>query len=895
MKDILFGNNNSNAIKAISRKSFKSNKTRNIVAIIAIFLMTLLFTSVFTVAGVMLHAVQQQNFRQAGSYAHGSLKDLLFEDVKILSTHPLINKYGLKKMLGFMGNNEFAKNPTEVNYCDETYAKLTYIEFIKGGLPRENTMEMACNTKVLEALGIEPKIGTKITLTYEIDRNVTITDTFILSGYWQSEHVNDVSYVYLPLSYVNKTLAENPPAQEYAWSGKLDMNIYLRSDVAIHDTILTILKEGGFQNSDPKVENYRGVGINWAYISAQAIANIDISVILSVIILLFLFLCSGYLTVFNIFHISVSNDIHFYGLLKTIGTTSRQIRKIIYDQALLLCIIGIPLGLLGGFTVGHIIAPIIMQTLNIGQAELTIHPYIFIGGTLFTLVTVFISCKKPAKTAGRVSPVEAVRYTEIANLKKNRRTSRKTNLIHMAFANIARNKLKTGIIVLSLSLSILVLQMTVSFANGLDIHKYLNKFVVSDILLGHVNYLNAMKFFDKDLTLTEKEIQTITGQKGITDFGIVYGTLGNIGTWGTSYAFYSRERLDQVLSDSLEYDTPGAVAAEKKRTEKLGTNENQEVLLSVTMYGMDDFALDNINVLKGTIEDIQAKHGIIAVYSVDHFGNPKIHSNDKNIGDIIRIRHVDEWDYFNFDTDEPIDDIENYEQAYYKVPAKYTDETYEVVALATVNHRMSYRFSGSRIFILPSTSLKNATVNAAPMSLLLDVEHESMMQVENFLEQYTTTINTSLDFESKQRFTNDFYKFKHSHLMIGILLSSVTGLIGTLNFFNVILTSITVRKREFAMLQSIGMTGKQLKTMLISEGLIYIALTMFVALLLTVTTSSMFETVVSSMFWYFSSYFTIIPLIIVLPFLIAIGIFTPILIYEIINKQSIIERLREVT
>lgn len=887
MIDMLFANNNKNVMKHIANKCFKANKTRNVVAITAIFLTTLLFTSVFTVAGVVLHAAEQQSFRQSGGYAHGSFKDISPEDVEVLRTNPLIKTYGLKKMLGLMADNAFAKNPTEVNYCDKTYAELTNIEFLEGSLPRENTMELACNRKVLQVLGIEPKVGSEITLTYEIDKNRTVTDTFTLSGYWQSEEVLDVSFVYLPLSYVDKILAEHPAPGAYAWRGRLDMDIYLNSDAAIHDTMLQILEESGFQNQDPDAENYRSMGVNWAYNSARMNENLDAAGVLFILVLVLLFMFSGILIIYNLFRISVVNDIQFYGLLKTIGTTSRQIKNILYRQSMLLCAIGIPLGLLGGFVTGHVVAPIFMQNLDIGKAELTIKPSIFIGSALLTWITVWVSCKNPARMAGRVSPIEAVRYTEAIRGKKKKRKARKSNLCDMALANIARNKSKTAMVALSLSLSILVLQVTVSLTNGFDMDKYLSRFAVSDFLVGNVNYLNHRELFNAKFALTEEDIHTITSQEAVTDFGAVYGCFGG------AYAFYNREHLDEYLSGMAKYNSEQAMGYTKKRIECLGTNEKKESLLPITMYGMDDFALEKINVFEGSMKGIQAKKGIIAVYRDDNYGNPKMESNDKQIGDTITIRMVGEWAYFDIVTDELIDDIETYEQGYYSVPVSYTDETYEVVALATMKYNMGYRYGGNKNFILPTKSLKEATIHMAPMNVLLEVEDESAVLMERFLEQYTTQISSSLDFESRQQFADAFYSFQNSYRMIGILLSSLIGMVGMLNFFNVILTSITVRKREFAMLQSIGMTGKQLKTMLICEGLWYIVITMLVTVVLTGITLPMFESVVSRGLWFFSSDFTIVPMVVALMFYGVIGIATPVLVYRVMMKHSIVERIRE--
>ncbi|MPN03860.1 hypothetical protein SDC9_151094 [bioreactor metagenome] len=95
------------------------------------------------------------------------------------------------------------------------------------------------------------------------------------------------------------------------------------------------------------------------------------------------------------------------------------------------------------------------------------------------------------------------------------------------------------------------------------------------------------------------------------------------------------------------------------------------------------------------------------------------------------------------------------------------------------------------------------------------------------------------------------------------------------------------------MLQSVGMTGKQLTDMLIGEGLAYVALT----LIFTVTVGSFVSyalvKLLTNQIWFFSYHFTLLPIVICVPFLILIAILIPIVSYRLVSKQSVVERLRE--
>ena len=125
------------------------------------------------------------------------------------------------------------------------------------------------------------------------------------------------------------------------------------------------------------------------------------------------------------------------------------------------------------------------------------------------------------------------------------------------------------------------------------------------------------------------------------------------------------------------------------------------------------------------------------------------------------------------------------------------------------------------------------------------------------------------------------------------MLSLIIGIVGILNFLNAILTGIITRRREFAVLQSVGMTGNQLKTMLVFEGLCYAAGSIIASLILSLITGPVMSSVFESMFWFFSYKFTIAPVLAVAPIFILLGIIMPLITYKSASKHSIVERLSE--
>ena len=132
-----------------------------------------------------------------------------------------------------------------------------------------------------------------------------------------------------------------------------------------------------------------------------------------------------------------------------------------------------------------------------------------------------------------------------------------------------------------------------------------------------------------------------------------------------------------------------------------------------------------------------------------------------------------------------------------------------------------------------------------------------------------------------------------SFLLLGSALSFVVGLVGVLNYINAVLTGIITRKRELAMLQSIGMTGAQLKRMLQYEGLLYALGAVGLALVLALAAGPLLADVMEGMFWFFSYHLTLWPILILLPVFALLGIAVPSLVYRSLSRSTIVERLRD--
>lgn len=880
---------NNKCIRRLSRQSMKTSKVRNIIAILAIALTTVLFTSLFTIAMSMNEGIQQTNFRQAGGFSHGTFKYLTKEQYEILKADKTIKEYGLRRFLGGPTEAPFNKSQVEIGYSDANNAHWMYCDPVEGRLPKEGTNEAATDLHVLELLGVDPEIGREFTITFEVG-GLPTTQTFTLCGWWEYDEVCVANHVLLPESRVNSVLEELGITENVddGMTGLWNLDVMFENSMHIQQDMEQVLENHGFQTvSQSEGDNYIAIGVNWGYLSAQISQSADPAMILAIVALLLLIMLTGYLIIYNIFQISVSNDIRFYGLLKTIGTTPKQLKRILRNQALLLSLIGIPFGLILGWLIGVQLTPVIVARMEGIYDTVSVSPVIFVGAAVFSLFTVLLSCSRPGRLAAKVSPVEAVRYTENNRMStKSRRNSKKVSLFSMAIANLGRSRSKTAVTIISMSLAVVLLTITVTFTNGFDMDKYISKSICTDYIVANAKYFQVNNGgYDKEHAVPQEVIDDVTAVGGIEQGGKIYGKSSWIEEFVTE-DYYRAFLSDFVVEEMVE-----------EYFSLMERNEEGLCATEVQLYGMEDYALSKLRVLEGDISKLSEPGGkyVAAVYWEDDYQNAIMDSNWAKLGDTVTLRYVEEYEYYNPDTGEIYKDSASLtENDSYNYRAKtYEEVDYEVAALVCVPNCLSYRYYGEDAFVLGAENFIQDTKTDSVMLYACDATEEGEAALESFLADYTENQNPEYAYESKASYATEFASFRSMFLLLGGALSFIVGIVGILNFFNAILTGIIARKREFATLQSIGMTGKQLKQMLVYEGLFYAIGAVAFSLLLIVVFRPLLSSLLEGMFWFFTYRFTIMPILIVLPIFVLLGCIVPLVVYHFVAKATIVERLRE--
>ena len=835
MTDILFGNNNRPILKLLAKRSLKAQK--NTIAVLAIMLATLLFTSLFTIAISLQTAMQESNMRTTGTSAHAGIKRLSWEEYEKLSSDTGIKDIGYSIIIGNAVGDDFNKTPTELRYGDETYSELTFNTPDTGHLPEQKN-EIATSRIVLDAMGLPDKVGTQMELTFTTDTD-TFTDTFTLCGIWDGDAVVYRQTMLLSKEYTEQVApvihGETDGTTPPVGTGYIDAVMMMPTAWNIEKQALEVTSKYGLDER---------VSINDAY----GMATVSLSSMLPLVTGIAVIFIAGYLLIYNVFYISIAQDIRFYGMLKTLGTTARQIRKIVYKKAIKLSLMGIPIGLLLGWPIGRLLLPAIVNMLTDDiRIVTTVNPLIFLVAIVFSAITVFISCQKPAILAAKVSPMEALHYIEQAGGKKKQRRSKHISTMMMAKNNLTRNKKKVMIVTLSFALSIVLLNSVYTYVTSFDFDKFVADFSLTDFTVSDTTVINNYAPYNT-ANVSQDFISQAESLNGLED-------IGNIYLWTSKQPLSENDlaRLQELSASSS--DIANELENYRVRQEH-----------GVNVYGLDDFPTEYVQVLDGELNTEQWKAGNgVYVTPLRMMGDGSLCLYKP--GDQISVTQLDG-----------------------------TNKVYDVLAVVSIPSALQtpLQVDMGLDYIFPTNELLGNMVFAdqPAMKTIFNVDEEHQFATENWLKNYTTNTDTALDYLSKVTLRQTFDGMINMYRLVGGALCAILALIGILNFINSMTTSILSRYREIAMLQSVGMTGRQVKQMLIYEGIGYSILGLFGSLILSVIASLTVVRMMGAELTYFTWHFTLLPVFLCIIPLILITAIVPLVCYNKMAQKTVVDRLR---
>ncbi len=845
-----FENNTNAAVKKLAAQRLRADRGKNIFVILAVVLTTSLFAALFAVAGGFLDQNKQVMQRYHGT-AHGNIKFLTKEQYDLLAACDTPESVYYTRVVGMAVNEELAKLSTEVRFAQDGSAGSMLCYPSVGVMPREAD-EIAASTLVLEALGLPCELGTTVPLHISVD-GILYEKDFRLCGFWEGYVRAGAQMVWVSEAYADEIA---PAAHEsvYAtgiYGGIFCADIYFPSEwnveAQMNDLLVELGEQSGVWELPVKANPACGMGLSDG--------EIDITFILAAVMLLSIIVFVGYLIIYNMFSISVAQDVQFFGLLRTIGAGGRQIKSIVRKQALRLALIGLPFGLIAGYLVGLVLLPYVLTEINIDATGIyRINPLVLTGAVVFSMLTVYISSLRPCRYAARISAVEAVRYVgNDNNVTIKSKRSRRTTPYTMAIGNLRRGRRKAFLVIVSLSLGMILLNTTYTAVTGFDLETYINMYAVADFCVSDYTILNAGRPGIQNLNGISAELmQEIESRPGLED----------------SVYIYARSITQQIPDEVIERVLQQRMSDQIVRSMEDSVNTLvQYRTTGAIAYGIDDLALDLVTVTKGGVDKElwESGKGVIIDDFYYHGTGPESDSPLYQVGDDIILTDLNG-----------------------------VGHTYQVMAAGSIEGDASthYLLDLGLTVILPLKSYREIYGETQPMTAVFNVADAQREAAEEWLEDYSVNMEKNLDYISYRTYEEEFQESKATYTMIGNVLGAILALMGLLNFINVTVTSMLARQKEMAVLGAAGMTQKQMKRMLAWEGIAYIGLAVFITAAFGTGIGYFICDRLIGNLWAFRYHFTLLPVLLILPFMSAAAVLVPLAFYRKMNRKSIVERLR---
>ena len=888
-------------LNELSVKDLRLNKKRSIVIIIGIILSTALICGVAGLITSFQKTFVETAKNSQGNY-HAILYDVPKDELKYIEENRSIEDYYLSEELGYSyltngktSTGEEEKPLVNIISMNDKFLNNMAINVKDGRLP-ENDGELAISTRINEKFKTNYKVGDTVTLNvgeikgtlenqnanYYDEERIKKTDGAEQTT--ENEIVNVTSKTYKIVGIIERpTVAIEPyEAEWFTVITKMQLinkkaniavlyskpNDYVKNTESINQmvTAKSGTKENDFNRVSGLDKTYKSykykIKINKELLAYQG-ASLDDDTLRTIYglgaFIMGIVLVSSVFVIRNGFAISITERLKQYGMLSSIGATKKQIKKSVYFEGFILGIIGIPLGILSGIFAIYILVNVVNYILKDYVSSGTLLTYgiswtAIVVSIIVSIVTIWLSCRRSAKKASKITPIEAIRSSEDVKLKAKKIKCPKiiTKIFktggEIAYKNLKRSKKKYRTTVISIIVSVVI-------------------FIAISSFIQYGFKMSSAYYTEKDYNY------------------VVYAYTSASPEDTEEFAKEQAKNL-KMLTDISNLPDVGEVSINKSNSFEMNMDEKHKAEL--TEYGKDIKArysesnsdqeqIDTINIIslsKNEYENYLKKIG--GDYETYKDGAILI-DNNINTNDQGKRIQGSMYTWKKGDT----------------VTGKIGDKEYNVKIVARTEERpkgVNIVYNYNAFFIVSEEFINKTGYESASLyaqsndAYKLDEEVEQYKNDNNITNSNLNTFNMEKSVKAENAVI----------LVISIFLYGFIGvitLIGITNIFNTITTNMNLRKKEFAMLKSIGMTKKEFNRMIRLESIFYGVKSLIIGIPIGLVLSyGMYNVFRNSMeMEYVLPYKSIVVAVIFVA--VVIGI---IMRYSMskINKQNIIETIR---
>lgn len=787
-----------NILKNIAYKNLQLNKKRNIVTVIGIILSVALITALSSLVVSFKESIINLEKHINGDF-HYSFDGVQSNDLSIFENNRSIENFYKVGTLGY------AKINTENEYKPYAYVitmdkndfNSVGIELTDGELPKNNNeiiipRHLRNNGKVDLKVGdtITLEVGSRMSEGYALGQNNPYEET----NNETIENTVSVTYKVVGIFERPSTALEPFSSPGYTFittnaSGVKNYTVFarytkdgLKNQYKVTAGILgvneKVLKKN-IQEFNYKEVNEKEQGkskfyfdINRYLIMLETNAYGDSSMkallVLSTIVTVIIIVTSVY-CIKNSFNISITEKTKEYGILKSVGATTSQIKKSVYYEAFLLGCVGIPIGILSGVLASFILIHVVnffIRSMFVGNEYLIfkISYLSILISIILSIITIFMSSKKGAKIANKTSPMVLIRgNNDILVNSKKLKTPKFINKLFgiggvVSYKNIKRNKKKYRTTIVSIVLSVSVYIALSYFVN--------TAFDVVKMAKGDYTYNLVYTSYTKDYNLNYNNVLNFSKHDTVKKYSVVRTSIitGNFKASKDFKKYNAYMSEEKPILNSVTFISVGKEEY-LRYISKLGLNYN-----SVKDKGI---LIDN-NIGYDTKKKLEVSYNM----------------TDNKKGDIINFTSMKE------------------------------DKTFDMELASVTNIRpFGYENNYGSLVMVVSDEYMERLDKLESVSLYVESTDPDKLQsdIDKMCKDTEGCYVNNVDATVKQ--------MKSIYTVIAIFLYGfiiVISLIGITNIFNTITTNMTLRKREFATLKSIGMTSNEFNRMIFLESFFYI-------------------------------------------------------------------------
>lgn len=771
-------------LNRLTIKNLRLNKKRTIVTIIGIILSTALMVGI----GLLFSSFQDLMIRDTIGYS--GKYEANYSDVDLDKLNNIKDKgftYFYEKPIGFSkieSSNEYKPYMYITSVNKEYFNELKLVD---GSFPK-NENEVVISNHVITNGGLNYKVGDIVTFKYgkrNIEGNGTLANSEFVDGEFLT---NEGTHTYKIVGIVERSNFENYSACGYTAftldvnndKGSVNLYVMFNKNKKIIKQSEELAKRLNYDNDI----NYNSTLL--ALYGESTYGNVMTTMVSMMMIMLALVSIGCIIVIYNSFAISVMERKKEFGLLSSIGATKRQLSHTVFFEAVFVGVIGIILGILGAY-IGIGCVVLVINNLIGDMLEyklyLVTNPLFIIIPVIFMIIVIGASAFIPSRRASKVSPIEAIRQNDDIKINKKKiRTSKLINKLfgiegEIALKNIKRNKKKYRVTIVSLFISIVLF---ISFSS------YMNYTLnTASSVMGEVPYDYQISYFGDDPN-NDKEaldkINEIVKSSDVKEY--VSYSVGNLSIIG-DYT-YSDEYLDFYKS---AYGDDGIKA--------LNNLKYQSIYILV----LDDNSYNKYKKLVGLDKD--------SVILLNRFKGVSYGNNKRVNYDIPVINNGNiNIKICNFDDDDDVD------------TTKYCNKNIDNIFVTNKSFDLIEEFSYMDDFKLIVNkklydSISDSSTHYTQFNIISD-NTNNIDKLTKDLDKYSNVNYTNIK-EAMKQANNLILAVKI--LMYGFI--SLVTLIGVTSVFNTISTSMALRKREFAVLRSIGLTNRGFNKILFFESLFF--------------------------------------------------------------------------